>query len=143
MLMNMTVKQISVFIENKPGTMVSITDALGTAGIDIGAMSLADTQDFGILRLIVSDTEKARAALASIGCVTSVTDVIAAVLPDTPGAMSGMVRLLAKNNINIEYMYAFISNTDKRAYIVLRIKDTDTAVKVLTDAGFSLTKSIN
>lgn len=139
----MTVKQISVFIENKPGTMVSITDALGKSGIDIRAVSLADTQDFGILRLIVNDTEKARSALVGIGCVTSVTDVIAAEIPDTPGAMTGMVHLLAENNINIEYMYAFISSNDKKAYIVLRIKDTDGAVSVLTRSGITLASEIN
>lgn len=138
----MTVKQISVFIENKPGTMVNITDALGRCGVDIRAMSLADTQDFGILRLIVNDTEKARSALSAIGCVTSLTDVIAAELPDTPGAMSGMVHLLAENNINIEYMYAFISS-DKKAYIVLRIKDTAKAVDVLNRSNITLAGEIN
>ena len=122
--------------------MVNITDALGRCGVDIRAMSLADTQDFGILRLIVNDTEKARSALSAIGCVTSLTDVIAAELPDTPGAMSGMVHLLAENNINIEYMYAFISS-DKKAYVVLRIKDTAKAVEVLNRSNITLAGEIN
>ena len=90
----MTVRQISVFIENKPGTMVKITDALGNGGIDIRAASLADTQDFGILRLIVDDADKARNILSEIGCVTSVTDVIAAEVSDEPGAMTTLLNQL-------------------------------------------------
>lgn len=135
----MTVRQISVFIENKPGTMVKITDALGNAGVDIRAMSLADTQDFGILRLIVNDTDKAKAALSAVGCITSVTDVIVAELPDVPGAMTKTVRLLAEHEINIEYIYAFVSQEkNKKAYIVFRIKDTEKASSVLTAEGIVL-----
>ena len=117
----MTVKQLSVFIENKPGTMVNITNALGKANVDIRAMSLADTQDFGILRLMVSDTEKARVSLSEIGCITSVTEVIAAAVPDTPGAMTEMIKLLSENEINIEYMYAFVAPDDNHAYVVFRV----------------------
>ncbi len=135
----MTVRQISVFIENKPGNMVKITDALGNAGVDIRAMSLADTQDFGILRLIVDDTDRAKKALKDAGCITSITDVIVAELPDVPGAMTKTVRLLAEHGINIEYIYAFISQEkNKKAYIVFRIKDTENASKVLTDEGIVL-----
>ncbi len=135
----MTARQISVFIENKPGMMVKITDALGNAGVDIRAMSLADTQDFGILRLIVNDTDKAREALSAAGCITSVTDVIVAELPDVPGAMTKTVSLLANHEINIEYIYAFVSQEkNKKAYIVFRIKDTEKASRVLTDEGIIL-----
>lgn len=139
----MTVHQISVFIENKPGTMVSITDALGKAGVDIRALSLADTQDFGILRLIVDNTEKAKEALTSIGCVISVTDVIAAAVPNTPGATTEMIHLLSENGINIEYIYSYISSVDKKAYIVLRIKDTAKAVSVLRNAGITLASELD
>ena len=135
----MTVRQISVFIENKPGMMVKITDALGNAGVDIRALSLADTQDFGILRLIVNDTDKAREALKEVGCITSVTEVIVAELPDVPGAMTNTVRILADNGINIEYIYAFVSpEKNKKAYIVFRIKDTEKASEVLTGEGIIL-----
>lgn len=135
----MTVRQISVFIENKPGMTVKITDALGNAGVDIRALSLADTQDFGILRLIVDNTDKAMEALKEAGCITSVTDVIVAELSDTPGAMTETVRLLAENGINIEYIYAFVSPTkNKKAYIVFRIKDTERACAVLTQNGITL-----
>ena len=135
----MTARQISVFIENKPGMMVKITDALGNAGVDMRALSLADTQDFGILRLIVDNTDKAIGALKAVGCVTSVTDVIVAELPDIPGAMTKTVRILAENGINIEYMYAFVSQEkNKKAYIVFRIKDTEKACEVLTKEGIVL-----
>ena len=134
----MTVKQLSVFMENKPGTMVSITNALGKAKVDIRAMSLADTQDFGILRLIVNDTDKARNALSKIGCITSITEVVAAAVPDTPGAMTEMIKLLSENGINIEYMYAFVAPDDNHAYVVFRVKETDRAVSVLKDAGIAL-----
>ena len=135
----MTIKQISVFIENKPGMMVKITDALGNAGVDMRALSLADTQDFGILRLIVDNTDKAIGALKAVGCVTSVTDVMVAELPDIPGAMTKTVRILAENGINIEYMYAFVSQEkNKKAYIVFRIKDTEKACEVLTKEGIVL-----
>lgn len=134
----MTIRQISVFIENKPGTMVKITDALGNGGIDIRAASLADTQDFGILRLIVDDSDKARKILSGIGCVTSVTDVIAAEVSDEPGAMTTLLNQTASTGLNIEYMYAFISPKNHKAYIVLRIKDVEKAVKTLSEAGVVL-----
>ena len=134
----MTIRQLSVFMENKPGTLVKITDALGATGIDIRAASLADTQDFGILRLIVDDTDKAKKALVDMGCVTSVTDVIAAEVPDEPGAMTMLLNQAANTGLNIEYMYAFVSPKTHNANIVLRIKDVDKAVKVLSEAGIVL-----
>ncbi len=138
----MTVKQISVFVENKPGVLVKIMKTLGDAGIDIRALSVADTQDFGILRMIVSDNAKAKEVLASIGCVTSITDVIAAQVPNTPGATTEMIALLADHALNIEYMYAFLSSKDNRAYIVLRIKDTEKAISVLSSAGIIMADEI-
>ncbi len=134
----MTIRQISVFIENKPGAMVSVTEALGKAGVDVRALSLADTQDFGILRMIVDDTDKAREALAQIGCVTVVNDVLAAEIPDTPGAMTDLMVKVSETGLNIEYMYAFISPVNKKAYIVLRIKDLDAATVALKENGITL-----
>jgi len=134
----MTIKQISVFIENKPGVMVTVTEALGKAGIDVRALSLADTQDFGILRMIVDDTAKAKAVLNEVGCVTSVTDVIAAAVPDKPGAMTEILNKISETGLNIEYIYAFVSPKNKKAYIVLRIKDIDTALIALKDKGIEL-----
>ncbi|MBR2474544.1 MAG: ACT domain-containing protein [Clostridia bacterium] len=134
----MTIKQISVFIENKPGVMVTVTEALGKAGIDIRALSLADTQDFGILRMIATDTAKAKAVLNEVGCVTSVTDVIAAAVPDKPGAMTEILNKISETGLNIEYIYAFVSPKNKKAYIVLRIKDIDSALIALKDKGIEL-----
>ncbi len=138
----MTVTQISIFVENKPGVLVKIMKTLGDAGVDIRALSVADTQDFGILRMITSDNQKAKAALTEIGCVTSVSEVIAAQVPNTPGATTDMIAVLAEQGLNIEYMYAFISSKDNRAYIVIRIKDTEKAVKVLKDANITLAEEI-
>ena len=139
----MTIKQISVFMENKPGTMVSVTEALGKASIDIRALSLADTQDFGILRMIVDDTEKAKTALSEIGCMSYVTDVIAAVVPDEPGAMTDILLKVAETGLNIEYMYAFVSPKNKKAYIVLRIKDIAAAADALKNKGIELADDPN
>lgn len=134
----MTIKQVSVFIENKPGMMVSVTEALGKASIDVRALSLADTQDFGILRMIVDDTAKAKEVLSGIGCVTSVCDVIAAAVPDKPGAMTDILTKVSETGLNIEYIYAFVSPKNKKAYIVLRIKDIDAAVIALKGKGIEL-----
>lgn len=134
----MTISQLSVFAENKPGTLVEITDALGNAGVDIRAMSVADTMDFGIMRLIVNDIEKAKEALSGIGCVVSETPVIAAAVSDQPGALTNITRLLADNNINIEYMYAFITISKQYAYVVLRVEDNDRAEEILKDKGIKL-----
>ena len=139
----MTIRQISVFVENKPGAMVSITQALGKAGVDLRALSLADTQDFGILRMIVDDTDKAKQALAAIGCFTTVSDVLAAEIPDTPGAMTELIGKVAETGLNIEYTYAFISPVNKKAYIVLRIKDIDGAAKALKAKGIVLADEVN
>ena len=105
----MAVKQISIFVENKEGKLVTITDAIATAGIDIRAMSVADTQDFGIFRLIVTDPDKAKEALESSGCFVSITQVVGVSIPDEPGSLAKVVKILARYNINIEYMYAFIA----------------------------------
>ena len=134
----MTIKQISVFIENKPGVLVNATEALGKAGVDVRALSLADTQDFGIIRMIVDDTEKAKTVLTEVGCFTSVTDVLAAEIPDEPGAMTHILEQVAETGLNIEYMYAFVSPKNKKAYIVLRIKDIEGAVAVLGEKGIKL-----
>ncbi len=105
----MTVSQLSIFVENKAGKLVEITEVLGRAGIDIRAMSIADTQDFGILRLIVSDAEKAKKVLTENGNIVSITKVTAVAVDDKPGALTEVIKLLSDNGVNIEYMYAFIT----------------------------------
>ncbi len=134
----MTISQLSIFAENKPGAIAEITDALGAAGVDIRAMSIADTSDFGIFRLIVNHAEEAKTALTNIGCIVSVTPVIAVIIPDNPGALNEILKLFSENDVNVEYMYAFVTMSKQNAYAVIRVEDNDSAVKLLTEKGIKL-----
>ena len=132
----MSIKQLSVFAENKPGAVAQITDVLSENSIDMRAMNIADTQDFGILRMIVSDTEKARLALKESRCVVSVTDVVCVEMPDRPGALGNIIKLLAENSVNIEYMYAFANGVDAAA--VLKSDDPGRVIDILKGSGFDV-----
>ncbi len=134
----MAIKQLSVFVENKKGTILDVTKSIAEAGVDIRALSVADTQDFGILRLIVSDIEKAKDALSESNCVVSVTKVIAVSVSDVPGGLCKVLELLAEADINVEYVYAFITVSGQHAYVVLRVEDNDKAAEVLASKGISL-----
>ncbi len=134
----MAIKQLSIFVENKEGKLVTITDTIAKANIDIRALSVADTQEFGIFRLIVTDPEKAKAALESSGCFVSITNIVGVAIADEPGSLSKVVNILARHNINIEYMYAFITVSKKFAYVVLRVADNAAAEKILTENGIKL-----
>ena len=131
----MSIKQLSVFAENKPGAIVEITDALAARNIDIRAMSIADTQNFGVLRLIVSDVAAASEALREIECIVSVTDVVCVEMSDRPGSLADVIKLLASNGVNIEYMYAFVAVSREHAYTVFRVSDNDRTEKALAAAG--------
>ena len=131
----MSIKQLSVFAENKPGAIVEITDALAARNIDIRAMSIADTQNFGVVRLIVSDVEASRDALREIECIVSVTDVVCVEMSDRPGSLADIIKLLAKNDINIEYMYAFVAVSREHAYTVFRVSDNELTEAALAAAG--------
>ena len=128
----MTISQLSIFAENKPGAIAEITDALGCAGVDIRSMSIADTSDFGIFRLIVNHVEDAKKALTDIGCIVAVTPVIAVMIPDNPGALSEIIKLFSENNVNVEYMYAFVTMSKQNAYAVIRVEDNDKAITLLS-----------
>ena len=134
----MTISQLSIFAENKPGTIYEITRTIADAGVDIRALSVADTQDFGILRLIVSDIEKARQALNEDNCVVSVTQVIGVAVPDKPGGLADVLKILKDADINLEYVYAFITISGKNACVVLRVGDNEKAVEILKEAGVEL-----
>lgn len=134
----MAISQLSVFVENKPGKLMEITNALFEASIDIRAMSIADTQDFGILRMIVSDAKRAKSALQKENCVVSITQVIAVAITDKLGSLTKVVKLLTENKINIEYMYAFITISKQHAYVVIRVEDNDKASKLLVDNDVQL-----
>ena len=131
----MFVKQISVFVENKSGKLVEIIGILGENNIDINALSIADTTDFGILRLIVSDPDKAKEALREHGKIVKTTDVIALVVPDKPGGLVSALNLLKDKGVAIEYMYAFVGKNDKGAMVILKTDKPDAAVEILGKSG--------
>ena len=134
----MTISQLSIFVENKQGTIAGITESLAAAGISIRALSVADTQEFGILRLIVSDIDKAKAVLSDNNCVVSVTKVIGIEIPDTPGGLSKVLRVIADNGLNVEYLYAFITVAGENAYVVLRVEDNENAARIMEENGIKL-----
>lgn len=134
----MHIQQISVFVENKPGRLAEITETLSSAAVDIRAISVADTSDFGILRVIVNQPEKAAEVLRAAGFTVSITSVIAVGISDCIGELSKALRLLAEHQIAVEYMYAFVSKEHGKASIILRVNDDDRAVNVLTEQGVSI-----
>ena len=134
----MAIKQLTVFVQNKKGTVVSVTDILSKNNINLRALSIAETQDFGILRLIVNDENTAEAVLAEQGYVIKVIDVVGVKIGDEPGKLTEALAVLDKADINVEYMYAFMARTEKHAYVVLRVEENDAAETALKHAGFSL-----
>ena len=134
----MAIKQLTVFIQNKKGTVVSVTDILSKNGINLRALSIAETQDFGILRLIVNDEKAAEKVLEENGYLIKVIDVVGVKIGDEPGKLTAALDVLDKSNINVEYLYAFMARTEKHAYVVLRVEDNAVAEKALTDAGFKM-----
>ena len=127
----MAIKQLSVFVENKEGKLREITDILAKAGIDIRALSIADTSEFGILRLIVRDPQKAKALLEKNGFVATINDVVGVEINDRPGGLAEIVRLFAERGINMEYMYAFLTRTENKAYLVVRVDDASEVENLL------------
>ena len=134
----MSIKQLTVFVENKQGTMVSITDLLAENNVNIRALSIAETEDIGILRLIVNDEASAENTLKDNGYLIKVTEVVGVKIGDAPGKLSAALGVLDKSNINVEYLYAFMARTEKHAYVVLRVEDNAKAERSLEDAGFHL-----
>lgn len=131
----MYIKQISVYLENSKGQLAEITRIIAQNGIDIRALSLADTKSFGILRLILNKPYEAQVALANEGYTVALTPVIAIGVDDTPGSLSKAIRLLSDNDISIEYMYAFVAKKLGRAMSILRVDDGDKSVAILKEAG--------
>jgi hypothetical protein len=131
----MKVEQISIFLENKSGRLAEVTSILATAGINLRSLSLADTADFGVLRLIVDQAERAREVLKANGFTVSKTDVIAVAVPDRPGGLAGILRVLDGAGINVEYMYAFVQRSGDNAIIIFRFEALEQAIQVLAGAG--------
>ena len=131
----MTMKQLSVFVENKPGTLADITGILGANDIDMCALSVADTERYGILRLIVNNPQKAEDALKAAGFKVSLTDVIAIAVSHKPGGLSEALKYVAQAGIAVEYMYAFVFPKADTAYVILRVQDNQKAILALQQGG--------
>lgn len=127
----MFLKQLSIFVENKPGRLESIIDTLGKNNINIRALSIADTTDFGILRLIVDDVDRAKSVLKETGVISKRTDVVAVFLDDRSGGLAKVLSVLTAGGLNIEYMYAFLTKTEGKALMVLKADDEQKALDVL------------
>ena len=134
----MSLKQLTIFVENKQGSLVDITDTLAQNNVNLRALSIADTQDFGLLRLIVNDNDAAAAALTEKGYLLKITDVVGVKIGDAPGMLSKSLAVLAEAGVNVEYLYAFMARTEKHAYVVLRPTDNAAAEAALEAGGFHL-----
>jgi hypothetical protein len=132
------VKQISVFIENRSGRLREVAATLGKNKINIRALSLADTSDYGILRLIVDKPQQALSALKKANFTLSETDVIAVEVSDKPGGLAEVLDVLGEAGINVEYMYAFVEKSSNNAVMIFRIEDIDGAIKVLTEKNITI-----
>jgi len=134
----MKVAQLSIFLENKPGGLEQVTRILKDAEINIRTLSLADTTDFGILRMIVNDVDAAAMVLKTQGLRISRTTVVAVEVPDRPGGLHGILEVLSGNGINVEYLYAFVEKSGQNAVIIFRFDDPDTAIEVLQKNGMTV-----
>jgi hypothetical protein len=136
----MKVEQISIFLENKSGRLAEVTRVLAAAGVNIRALSLADTADFGILRLIVDQNDRAKQALKEGGFTVGKTEVVALEVPDRPGGLAKILGTLEAAGINVEYMYAFVQRSGNNAILIFRFDDPDQAILALTQAGIRVLK---
>ncbi|GAB7080415.1 ACT domain-containing protein [Megalodesulfovibrio paquesii] len=134
----MKVEQISIFLENKAGRLAEVTRTLAESGINIRALSLADTSDFGILRLIVTDIEKAKTVLKDKGFTVGRTTVVAVEVADNPGGLNHILDLLSTEGVNVEYMYAFVQQSGKNAILIFRFDRTDQAIEALQKHGIPI-----
>ena len=134
----MKVEQVSVFLENKPGSLEEVTRILKEANINIRTLSLADTTDFGILRLIVNNVDPTSRVLRDNGFRVSRTTVVAVEVPDRPGGLHGILAVLKNDNILVEYLYAFVEKSGENAVIIFRFDDSDAAIEVLRKNNFNV-----
>lgn len=132
----MLIKQISVFVENKPGRMADIMKVLAENNIDISALSIADTTDFGVLRMIVADPAQVKKVLNDAGVVVKTTDVLAVSMEDRPGGLAEILNVINDGETTIEYMYAFAGRGKAGAMVVIKANNPDAAIKLLEGAGF-------
>ena len=133
----MSVRQISVFLENKKGRLAEVTRTLSHEKINIRALSLADTADFGVLRIIVDNPDRSLAILKSHGFVAQVTEVVAVEVEDKPGGLSRILEVLDQDNVNVEYMYAYVEKSRENAIVICRIDDRERALQILEKNGIA------
>ena len=138
----MKLKQLSVFLENKPGRLRELCAVLAENGINIITLSLADTEQFGILRLIIKEYDKAKALLEEKGFVAKLTDVIAIEVNDQPGGLSDILKIEEAAGISVEYMYAFTIKSGENAVLLFRFDDMDKAVAALQQSGLNILESV-
>lgn len=134
----MAIKQLTVFVPNRKGSIVAVTDVLAKNNINIRALSIAETEDFGILRLIVNNEGAAEKVLEEQGYLIKIVDVVGVKIGDEPGKLTAALDVLDKSNINVEYLYAFMARTEKHAYVVVRVENNAEAESALAKAGFKL-----
>lgn len=134
----MAIRQLSIFVENKQGSLHDITDALAKAGINLRSMCVADTSNYGIVRIIADDPDKAKSLLDSEGYAANVRQINAFAVPDQPGGLANVLRLLEGKSVNIDYMYALITSENGKAYSVMRTGNTEETDKILTENGIEL-----
>ncbi len=131
----MFIKQLSIFVENKHGRLEAIIDAMCNKGVNIRALSIADTTDFGVLRVIVDDNVKAKSALDEIGVIAKMTDVVAVYIDDRTGGLHSILKIISDGGVSVEYMYAFLGRTEGKALMVLKADDEEKAEQLLSDNG--------
>ena len=136
----MAIRQLSVFAENKTGALYEITKTLAAARVDIRAFSIADTANFGVLRMLVKDATKAASILSDNGNIVSVDDVVGVKIPDIAGGLSDILRITTAKNISIAYLYAFVSRETGNAYVILRVDNNDHVEEILETEGCTLLK---
>ncbi len=134
----MAIKQLTVYVQNKKGSMATLTDLLAKNDVNIRALSIAETEDFGLLRIIVNDEVAATKILEDNGYLIKAIDVVGVKIGDKPGALTSALDVLDKADVNVEYLYAFMARTEKHAYVVLRVEDNEKAEAVLEEAGMHL-----
>lgn len=134
----MKVEQLSIFLENTVGRLAEVSGILADAKVNIRALSIADTADFGVLRILVNDVEKAKETLKTNGFTVGETEVLGVEIPDQPGGLSSILTLLEKESINVEYMYAFVNQSGNNAVMIFRFDDLDRSIDVLSKGGFTV-----
>lgn len=132
------INQLSIFVENKPGKLVEVLEAIGKIGVDLRALCLADTSDFGVLRIIVDKPQEAFSELTGMGYLVKINDVLPIAISDEPGSLAKTLRVLTDAGISVEYTYAFVAHSTDKAYVIIRVEDNGEAVRALEKAGVQL-----